>query len=954
MREPVVWALAGLMFLAVGCRPLTPELVKDAADVRVSIEEADRAFLYSRIDQQRLIELVRGPEGEAQEARLYRFSRGTSELEEVPPDAESLRDIHCGDALLAVRVEGHAASINLWNWVDGALDEFTVLLDSLSAHRVRTPEGEPERYDVVFTASEPVFFPFSGERDYEIFKARLVAGTAGEPGGLIGLRQLTHNSWDDTCPAFSPDGHWVVFVSEQLGPRNVALMDSAGDYRRLLTRDSARSSYHPVVLPDNERCLYVSGSDGSAEFFICGLDGRGHRKASAQELKQRLFAWDDGTRHAYLLTDAFAHEQSIRLLMDLPRKVDLLDLLLLAEWNSPRLAQYREKIRAARSARIANAKAKGIRLAVGGTHMVDVGTLVAEPEQSPQDRPAQGFTRYLFTLSVPLFTGSLQRAIRQRDLWQELAYTQTYRERYGELACAVATHYFDYSENVARLKALRRAQDLNRKRKFLLEARLEAGKERPGKLEEADAHIRDTEAELTDARGKAEAAKNRLLAAVGLKGSGQIEVVPASLDWQTPPVDVPALEEMQALTQLNHPELGRLKFLELRAAAIRDMGPPETRGRPTLNLTYGLGAEHFFSETVDDFISTGIGHALPLETLGLNRSYREQWTHEMLSYRREREQARLDLNADLQETHAALERLLDDFESTRNWRDLAAEKVRLRRIYDAGARLPDGMSHGVTDTIDVQTEYLEQVMALAAVRADFWRHLAKYYRRAGLARRLAEVLRSGEPTGQSARRSVWLWRSLEVVLSPEERDGFLRTCAENGIGRVYCFVSRVENELYLREYNWEFGYFLDLCRERGLEVYALVGNPRWVEPAYREEIGAILRSVVEFSARSQQGEAGFAGVKLDVEPHALPDWQKPSGRARLAEAYLETLRYVRAQLGREGAELRLTADVPYTWRGVEAGDADLLTRAFNVLDEVTVMAYLRRPEGIVEKVEPIL
>jgi hypothetical protein len=844
--------------------------------------------------------------------------------------------------------------VNLWNWTRGKVRSLQLRLDGFSARPAEAPGGR-RVYHVVFAAREGSWLPFASDSDFELYEALLVEQDTGN-FGVARLCQLTYNAWDDTEPAFSPDGHWIVYVSEELGVRNIGLLDGEGGRIALLTESTTQPSYHPVVLPDNEQCLFVAERSGVREFRICGLDGRGERTASQDDLKRMLFSWDDGTRHRYLLTQAVAQQADIRMLMDLPNELDFSGLVVVAEWNSPELRQYREKILAARAATREGAVTGGPEAYVGLEHMIDTGVLLDETPVNPGDRASQGFTRYLFSLYFPLFRGSLLKATGQRDMWQEVVYSQTYLKRYNELVYKIALAYTDYSEQTAVAALLRKRMDLDLKRRFIWEVRVNAGKELPAKLDEADAYIAETEADLQTALGKVDAARARLCALLGVDDVESIEIVPASMEWEEEPFRVPDLRTFQGLAQINHPDIGRMKFLELRAAAIRDMGPDELQERPTLRLTYGLGVDHFFGELVDDFISMGLGQIFPLQGVELSESYKERWTHEILAYRHEREQLMADLNADLAETYAALQRTHSHLESTKKWRDEAGGRVRLERILAQHAAADEDRAPDVIDRIQAEGKVLQQRLAVVNVRAEFWRHIAQYYYRAGLSRTFLDVVRGIEQKAQGTTRSVWLWKSLEVVQDPAMREEFFRFCSAQGVSRVYCFVSRVEGEPYLKRHRWEFGYFLDLCKERGIEVYALAGNPQWLEDDYREEVAARIESIVEFNARSQRGGGGFAGIKLDVEPHALPEWKDERRRQALAWDYLDMLDYVRALMGPAGADLRLAADVSYRYADVPVGQGDgtLVDAVCDRVDEFTIMAYLTDPQQVVAVCTPLL
>jgi outer membrane protein TolC len=947
-------ALALVVALALtGCTKGTVLTVKDADGVRVSIEEAERGFLYSRVEGQGIVEFARTTGRGSTGPRLYAFTHDAAPRELVGRDPAEWR-LGRDTALVAISLEPNVASVNLWNWIEGRVDRVSIRLDSPCAREL--PGGaEGERLtEVVFAAQEPALFPGARDRDYELFAARLARLPRAGSVKLDGLRQLTHNSTDDSEPSFSPDGRWIVFVSEQMGPRNVGLMDSQGDFLRLLTTSSSDASYHPVVLPDNEQCLYVCHAEGEARFRVCGLDGQGDRMASAAELRQMVYSWDDRTRHAYLLMQAFAHDSDLRLLLELPGRLDLQELLTLAEWNAPVLKECRARISAARAARESSRLERGATVGTSAGHMASVGVFLDEPDESPQDRPVEGFTRYLAGLSVPLFTGRLDKAVAQRDLWQEMVYSQRYAKERSALALRVVSDYYEYCEHTMRQTLLERVLQLNRKRRFIWEARVQSGLDAAEKLTEADAYIAETEADIAAAAGLAAGARGRILATLGLTGTEPVQILTAPLVWASPPFEVPPLAEFQALAQVNHPDLLRLKFLELRAAAIRDMGPPAARGRPELGFVYGFGVEDVFSRAVDDFISVGLGHTIPVALLGLGRTYREQWTQEMLAYRAERTRVRADLDAELRGSREAIRRVVRYFASARKWRGLAAERARVSRIRHARIPIIGEDLQEAVEPLQLQIDLLQAELELVGLRAEFARLLAAYYHRAGLGDRLGAVLGGARMDAPRQARALWLWRSLDVVLDPALRQRFLQDCVAHGVTRVYCFVSRVENALYLRRYNWEFGYFLDLCRERGVEVHALVGNPQWLERSYRAEIGAVVRSVLEFNARAREGFAAFRSLKLDVEPHALPEWRHAAGRSGLGAAYLDLLDFVRAQLRSEPGGLPLRADVPPNWVGVEAAGVDLFDGVCARLDALTVMAYRDSPEDMVSSATPVL
>ena len=215
MSRALPLALALLMTAVAGCRAPAPQVDRDADEVRVSLDEAERAFLYSAVGRQGLLRLRRGPADADEPARLYAYRQDTRELVEVSASdlAASGPD---GQALISVSVQEHAACLNLWDWIEGDVERLDLRLDGLSARPAEPPSAGGKAFDLVFTAREGALFPLCPERDFELFGARIAVDAQGA-AALLGVRQFTHNRWDDGQPAFSPDGHWIVYVSDDGG-----------------------------------------------------------------------------------------------------------------------------------------------------------------------------------------------------------------------------------------------------------------------------------------------------------------------------------------------------------------------------------------------------------------------------------------------------------------------------------------------------------------------------------------------------------------------------------------------------------------------------------------------------------------------------------------------------------------------------------------------------------------
>jgi Tol biopolymer transport system component len=83
---------------------------------------------------------------------------------------------------------------------------------------------------------------------------------------------LTTQPGFDCYPSFSPDGQYVVYMSERDGNRDLYVMDLEGNDTQRLTDDPAYD-YEPAWSPDGTQIAFVSRRTGDSEIYIMNADG---------------------------------------------------------------------------------------------------------------------------------------------------------------------------------------------------------------------------------------------------------------------------------------------------------------------------------------------------------------------------------------------------------------------------------------------------------------------------------------------------------------------------------------------------------------------------------------------------------------------------------------------------------------------------------------------------------
>ncbi len=115
--------------------------------------------------------------------------------------------------------------------------------------------------------------------------------------------RLTENSADDVQPLLSPDGKWVVFISQESGDRELNRIEVGKDEPKTerLTRSPGDDHMH-LWSPDGNRVAFVSNRDGQPEIYLRDAEEPQFTRVTFDDSQPVLSAWSpDGQWLAFIL-----------------------------------------------------------------------------------------------------------------------------------------------------------------------------------------------------------------------------------------------------------------------------------------------------------------------------------------------------------------------------------------------------------------------------------------------------------------------------------------------------------------------------------------------------------------------------------------------------------------------------------------------------------------------------
>jgi len=160
---------------------------------------------------------------------------------------------------------------------------------------VMNPDGTNRRRVGPFSAYEAAVealhsqYAYSPDGQYLVsvgYKAQLYVTKPLDPKfGSLPITDFNALCYD---PQWSPDGGYIVFVSNKGTGDNIWIMEADGDKKMILTINTWEWDKHPAWSPDSQRIVYWSNSNGLAQIYVMDTAGRYQTNISQSQLNE----WD--------------------------------------------------------------------------------------------------------------------------------------------------------------------------------------------------------------------------------------------------------------------------------------------------------------------------------------------------------------------------------------------------------------------------------------------------------------------------------------------------------------------------------------------------------------------------------------------------------------------------------------------------------------------------------------
>lgn len=570
-----------------------------------------------------------------------------------------------------------------------------------------------------------------------------------------------------------------------------------------------------------------------------------------------------------------------------------------------------------------------------------VGVFYDDPEVLSGDFLSEGVARGIFGLAQPLLDFRRVAALTEADMWRaEIARDAVHAEINRRIAEA-AELYFEILYRQRRIEISRSFVELaDRRSAYFQTLRAENRVTLADVLAATQTRARvQTEAEHEVQR--LALARNRLKEVCALPENAPLALTDERFSLADFPLQ--PIQQLRHVALMNHPDLEAADAALSRAFFQREVGPAR---RPTAfaSGTYGQSRQEDDLGTVlDDFITLTLQGRYPLGSRQVKRLFNEQWDRTIESLGYERDALTRSTSTLIEEVRMDFLVAQRDYLAKRAALDYRAENLRVARVLAEFGAPGEAPRFDPTIEMAAHEEYLSAQASLAEVDLELGIRFARLFRTMGLADRIPIELGPWKASVQSLHRpSLWLWHTKEAMAGDSPLNEFLAFLDAHRPRRLYAYLYSDSLLLDDATDRQKFISLLQFCAARDVEIWALLGEPEWIESRNSAAIDRAIDRILAFNEARPAREARIAGVKLDLEPHSLPGWNSgEEPREALADAYLALLDGARDRLA---GRLPLWADLSTQYFKPE--QRGFLERLAMRLDGATLMCYFPRADRI--------
>jgi len=390
----------------------------------------------------------------------------------------------------------------------------------------------------------------------------------------------------------------------------------------------------------------------------------------------------------------------------------------------------------------------------------------------------------------------------------------------------------------------------------------------------------------------------------------------------------------------NHPKIKVIDYALNENFFIMEQGADNA---PSLSAgAYYAQSRDQFSTFVDDYISLSVTGAVPVMWNQISKLHEGLRNASFDSLKFQRQDIIDEIGSDAEEALMSYKAALRDYNVKKQDCDYWAEKYRLTSLYlqlgsaDTAVKVPEA------DRMIAFNDYLQSRVRMAGSEFEVESRYVTLMRQLGVAER--SFAKPIDNTKKEPQRdfSVWAWKTDEIIFSEGETSTFLQTAGLFKINRVYLYVE--PNLLKEERSTQHLTRFIDRCARKNINVWALLAEPEWLyDPSSHSNLKLVIDRIHDYNQKDRKGILPrFKGIKLDIEPHADPQWDNNrQERIRLTNLFRSTLKTVWKS---NRKRLPILLDLPYKF--FKGEDDSLLDFAQEFSNGLTVMCYSRSPQTV--------